>query len=133
MHQRCLSPSRNIVPATIAVGVTDDELFIAFSKSDITASNAPTEKMTPHQKLQMKMQSREDNVLGGGAQPVIFQREEAAKKETTDGVGLSSSVVGLGVPASSSVSQLEDVTLSVQVGSEVVLFQWLETGTKVSS
>nr|GMC77944.1 hypothetical protein Iba_chr03fCG3290 [Ipomoea batatas] len=109
--------------------------------------------MTPHQKLQMKMQSREDNVLGspsllqrsdpqailgnnqigGGAQPVIFQREEAAKKETTDGVGLSSSVVGLGVPASSLVSQLEDVTLSVQVGSEVVLFQWLETGTKVSS
>nr|GMC46591.1 hypothetical protein Iba_chr01aCG3600 [Ipomoea batatas] len=119
MHQRCLSPSRNIVPATIAVGVTDDELFIAFSKSDIVSpeSALPTTKGASPSLPASYWNSQSsftdpqailgNNQIGGGAQPVIFQREEAAKKETTDGVGLSSSVVGLGVPASSSVSQLD--------------------------
>nr|GMD82783.1 60S ribosomal protein L3 [Ipomoea batatas] len=65
---------------------------------------------------------------GGGAQPVIFRREDAANKEITDCVGLASSA-SLDASASSSVSQLEAPTFSVQVGSEVVLFQWLETGT----
>nr|GMD23712.1 60S ribosomal protein L3 [Ipomoea batatas] len=67
-------------------------------------------------------------VHGGGAQPVIFRREDAANKEITDCVGLASSA-SLDASASSSVSQLEAPTFSVQVGSEVVLFQWLETGT----
>nr|GMD75061.1 60S ribosomal protein L3 [Ipomoea batatas] len=59
---------------------------------------------------------------------VIFRREDAANKEITDCVGLASSA-SLDASASSSVSQLEAPTFSVQVASEVVLFQWLETGT----
>nr|GMD20822.1 hypothetical protein Iba_chr07fCG8330 [Ipomoea batatas] len=59
---------------------------------------------------------RGNNQTSGGAQPVIFRREEAANKETTDGVGLGSSAAGLGASASSSVSQLEAPTFSVQVG-----------------
>nr|GMD52393.1 TonB-dependent heme receptor A like [Ipomoea batatas] len=78
-----------------------------------------------HQKLKI--------TLGGGAKPVIFRREEASNKVSTNGVGLGSSTVGLGASASSPISQLEALTFSVQVGSEVVLFQWLETGTRVSS
>nr|GMC53418.1 hypothetical protein Iba_chr01dCG6410 [Ipomoea batatas] len=46
---------------------------------------------------------RGNNQTSGGAQPVIFRREEAANKETTDGVGLGSSAAGLGASASSPV------------------------------
>nr|GMC75271.1 hypothetical protein DM860_012367 [Ipomoea batatas] len=59
---------------------------------------------------------RSNNQTGGGAQPVIFIREEAANKEATDDVGLGSSAAGLGASASSPISQSEAPTFSVQVG-----------------